>query len=196
MLKSTPLKCIIISKEFFMADIEILEESIEDLKKQVCFLMRQSNGGSGGGNSSGSSGGSSGGSSSSGWTLLYSKESEDPALNLGFTSGIMGDTGQIADFPDIAPYNFLKITFSANLQKSHFIFDVSEKQTNNNYHLLTHSNNFFDFYGMTFSVLRFESKHVISFGFCTKITFAINKYPVLTNCKASPYYFITKIEAK
>lgn len=174
------------TKEKIMADLENLEESIEDLKKQVFYLKKIVEGG-------GSSGG--GTSNSGGWKTIFDKESTDEKLNFGLTDGILGSTGIIPNFPDLENVNLLKFTVFIGGDRYHRIIDISRKWPCT-YRLFSVNTEITRIFNFTCVMQIIDNKKTLNFTYSTIIRFAYNKYPVFENFSYNKDFHIEKIQAK
>ena len=91
-----------------MDKIENLELEVEELKKQMAYLIKTSSEGGSDPDNPGDSGGNTG-TSTGDWVTIYDMSSADAAINIGYTSGIIASTGLLSDMADLNPYSYLKI---------------------------------------------------------------------------------------
>lgn len=175
-----------------MASIDILETEIEEIKKQLSYLIKTSNDNNNGdGEGSGETP-----SQTDDWTTLYDCTSEDANINLGYPNGIKGSTGTIATFPDLMPYKYLKIDFQASNDHENYEYDISDSSTSNSHQILFPSRQLTTFYLMNFIIAIRDGKRTIHFGSCKEIIFYTNKYTGVNDLKTSDYFYIKKILAK
>lgn len=116
---------------------EELEEALEELKKEFYFFTKN---GSSGGNSGGNTGTSKPTPSpdDDGWTVLYDKDSEDPNVNLGQTTGIHSNLGLMNSFPDLANYSKIRFVFHVTNCLCNYDFNIT-KFGYNEFHYLVHN---------------------------------------------------------
>lgn len=168
-----------------MANLDNLETEIEEIKKQLAFLSKNS------GDSS---------QNSSDWTVLFDYESEDENLNFGQTTGIHGAIGYIDNFPDLAPFKELKVVWQTNGAFDSWYFDISNPAMNT-YHMIACSRDASQLYFGNLVIqyeqnTAFTGKRKISFADSYKITLSNKAYPVFTNISTNDLYFIRKIYAR
>lgn len=58
------------------------------------------------------------------WTTVYDKDSEDAALNWGYTSGLMASIGLVSNSIDFTPYKFIRVYYYKATLISHHDFDI------------------------------------------------------------------------
>ncbi len=129
------------------------------------------------------------------WQTIYNCASDDETVNVGYTSGIPGTTGVIANFPDMAPYNYIKVWLSVEGLKSSHVFDITDKNTNT-YALMTHNLTGTAWYTYSITLAIRDGKATLNFTNSLKIQFLSNKYPTLTSMAKNSNCIIYKIEAK
>lgn len=183
-----------------MKEKDNLEAEVEDLRKQLSYLTKMVESGgnsSNSNNNNSSSGGTSSGKHffNDGWDILYDKTSDDSSVNLGYSTGITGSTGEIANFPDLTGYNYLKVYFSNSGTHSIHFFDITENY-DNNYRFITTNRVVTAIAGMTFTVATKPTKRIVEFGNCTHVEFFANKHSVLTAGAGDITMHIYKIEGK
>ncbi len=108
-----------------MDKIENLELEVEELKKQMAYLIKNSSEGGSDPDNPGDSGGNTG-TSTGDWVTIYDMLSADAAINIGYTSGIIASTGLLSDMADLNPYSYLKIYYHANKNYYVQIFELTE----------------------------------------------------------------------
>lgn len=168
-----------------MANIETLESEIEDLKKQLSRLSKsvipalekQIED-----------------SSNTKWTTIYDCSSEDEALNLGYTEGIVCGCGDLTQLPDLRSYSRVRILYYiSDGATDYFEYDISDN-TQNLFHMVLYS-----WGGSTsymYNVLYRELDGIMRLhshsGLKTILTY--NNYPQFETLIDSTECFIKKIE--
>ena len=99
------------------SSVSSLQSQIDDLEDRVDTL-ESSSGGSGGG-------------STQTWTTLYDRDSADPNINLGLTSGVRSSTGVFSSLPDLSGYTHIRLKYHGLDNASYFVFDISAEDTIN-----------------------------------------------------------------
>lgn len=131
-----------------------------------------------------------------GWTTIYDKTSEDPAINLGFTAGIYGNAGDLTNLPDLTPYKMMRVQFFASDSTRYFYLDISDK-TDNMYRLRIDNLTGMTFFVISFAIAVRNNKAIMSVGNCTRIVLSTSKYPATTNySKNATVCHIKKIDVK
>lgn len=166
---------------------ETMEEKIENLEKQLWYLKNsiESKGDSGGNAGSTPSG------NDENWTVLYDKDDEN--LNYGYTNGLVGNSGIINEFPDIANYhNKIRVYFAASTLTAIYDFDISDYGGKNHTMLLSTIDGL-SLISLSIIVNTVNGKRIFEVGVCRRIDFATNKYPTLKNLKTDKEHYIKKI---
>ena len=130
-----------------------------------------------------------------GWTTLYDKDSTDDAINLGFTSGIPGNSGTLTNLPDLSPYKLMRVQFFASDASKYFYLDISDKADNN--HRLQMSNaTGMTFFTISFAIATRNEKSIMNVGTCTRVVMSTSKYPTTTSYTNTSVCYIKKIDVK
>ena len=166
-----------------MKSNEELENDIEDLRKELYFLTKQSSEGETGGDSSG---GGSDSTDDEGWQVLYDYQSEDPNINLGHTAGLSNRHGVVTELPDLVNFNKLKVLFFASNSENYYEFDISKKKTNG-LRILLNSSSLNQIFGADMTVLFDDNgKFVLDIGRINYIYFYTSgKVPSIQTSPAS-----------
>lgn len=175
-----------------MKSNEELENDIEDLRKELYFLTKQSSEGETGG---GSSGGGSGSSDDEGWQVLYDYQSEDPNINLGETTGLHSKYGIVTALPDLVNFNKLKFLFFTANSEQYYEFDISSKKQNG-LRILVNNSSLNQIFGADMTILYDDDgKFVLDIGRINYIYFySSGKVPSIEDSTPSSCY--RKILAK
>ncbi|MGN1200686.1 MAG: hypothetical protein ACI4R8_00275 [Candidatus Caccovivens sp.] len=176
-------------------ELDLLKSQVDDLSKQLIENSNQNNNSTDSGNT-GDNGSSSGeDSTDESWIVLYDKDSTDPAINLGLTSGITGSYGRLTALPDVTPYNTMRVKFYAYASHQYHYFDISTPDTGG-CRFLTSDLTSTILIGVNVGVGYEDNKQYIHVGNFTSLTFATNKYTTITNLKTNASFYISKIEVK
>ncbi len=186
-----------------MDKFEIMETEIEDLKKQLWDVcenvikpLKEQVSGEGGTTTSPQPITPTTPTTDENWTTVYDMASEDAAINLGYTSGITGSKGVIADIPDLLNYSKIKFFATYNLVHREFEFDISDKSAANYFYMTCTNSNFVSFFNFTVWFGLRSGKISLNFQKYMQLDLYYNKYPVWTNLSANSKYFISKILVK
>ena len=188
-----------------MKSNEELEAELEELRKEFYFfsqngLQNNSQGTSPSTGSQGSQGGSNNSGTSSsddeGWTVLYDRYSDDPAINLGKPKGILGNDGYIDGMPDLLQFSKIRMTFHVYNSLQEYEFILPKNTDFNGMRILQHNG-----YGniivlVTTSYEVYEGKGLLYFGRIDSISFYQNKYPILDRLDNKESVRFEKITAK
>jgi hypothetical protein len=130
------------------------------------------------------------------WQVLYDKDSEDDEINLSQTSGLKGSFGEVKNLPDLAPYNLLKIQFSAASSAQYYVFDISSKELNK-LRILHNNATMSQIYGCDLTVnYNSDGKFALTIGNVVLLALYSNKYPSMTSMKNDSSICYWKILAK
>ncbi len=109
-----------------MDKIENLELEVEELKKQMTYLIKNSSESGSEPENPGEGSGENTGSSTGDWVTIYDMSSTDAAINGGFTSGIIANAGLITTLADLNPYSFIKVYYHTDNIELVQIFELTE----------------------------------------------------------------------
>ncbi len=130
-----------------------------------------------------------------GWTTIYDKDSPDTAINLGFTSGIPGSTGNLTNLPDLLPYRMMRIKWYASDSSKYFYLDITDKS--DNHHRLQMCNTTgLTFFTVSIAIATRNEKSIMNVGSCTRIVMSTSKYPTTTTYTNTSVCYIQKIDVK
>lgn len=59
------------------------------------------------------------------WTTIYDRDSSDPNINLGLTSGVRSSSGVFSELPDLNGYTHIMLKYYGLDSASYFVFDIS-----------------------------------------------------------------------
>ena len=138
---------------------------------------------------------------SSTWTTLYDMTSEDAGLNLGYTTGIMPNTG-VLPLPDLEQYNLLKIYWRTNNNTHNtYILDIGDSRGKtdvvSSYTCLTTNITITKFIALVIG-FRYTTDGVKQMYVNAGKDITLNKtsYPTHTSLAGNSAFFITKIQVK
>ena len=129
------------------------------------------------------------------WTTVYDKDSEDASLNLGYTSGLLGNT-TLENFPDLSNFSKLRVWAYGASNDGFYDFELDDKVNTR-----THSIIFANSSGTTLYVYGFITKAVDNTFVISKTNVFIRLYFVngktstVTDYSQNSLYYIRKIDA-
>lgn len=182
-------------------DIDTLKTDVEELKKQIWNLTRkiipqlEESIANSGDNDNGGSGEENGGTSTNDWIEIYNMESEDPAVNLDQTSGLLGNSGRLETLPDLANYTQIRLGYMTSGTRHYFDFDITSKK-DNFFHLVNYNANITRiFHFQVFFGVRNE-KAILEFQTLTTLILAKGAYPSFESKNGTANYGIFRILVK